>query len=73
MLSNYTSTKTFNASSRIEVGDEEKDVMFMYGNINAEGKPSWTSNIADVTLYKENKKTVDADFAEFQQRILDEV
>lgn len=73
MVINNTKTINYNAISAINVDGEDKHVMYMYGSINAEGLPSWNSNITDVPLYRANQAEVDADFETFKQEILDDL
>ena len=73
MIINNTKTLNFNATSAIEVGGKTENVMYMYGSVNAEGLPSWNSNIANFTFYLANKDEVDKDFKDFQQEIIDSI
>ena len=72
MLINNTKTINYNATSAVKVNNENKNVMFMYGSINAEGLPSWNTNIADIVLYRANQEEVDGDFEVFKNQILDD-
>lgn len=49
--------------------DGEKQVAYMNATINENNSVNFNKSIQDMTLYKENKVSVDADFTEFEKKV----
>lgn len=71
MLARETETRNFGAASMVDVKDGTGiPVMIMQASIAADGKINFSNTINDATMYLDNKEEVDADWNDFQQKVI---
>ena len=74
MLARETETRNFVAASMVDVKDGTGvPVMFMQASIAADGKINFSNTINDATMYLDNKEEVDADWNDFQQKVINTI
>ena len=74
MLARETETRNFGAASMVDVKDGTGvPVMFMQASIAADGKINFSNTINDATMYLDNKEEVDADWNDFQQKVINTI
>lgn len=66
---NKTESRNFSATSAID----DTPVMYMNANYNESGGLSFNESIQNMTLYKANMATVDADYEEWKAEVKAEV
>ena len=74
MLARETETRNFGAASMVDVKDGTGvPVMFMQASIAADGKINFSNTINDATMYIDNKEEVDADWNDFQKKVINTI
>lgn len=71
MIVNYARTQNFSAASAVNVeGGQGDAVLFMNASINGAGEVTFSEQIRNMELYKQNTKTVNEDLAQFKADVL---
>ena len=68
-ITNRTESRNFSATSSIN----DKPVMYMTANYTDSGNLSFNESIQDMTAYKANMATVDADYETWKAEVKNEV
>ena len=73
----FNKNMNFNGHSSVDgVVDEfgnKKPILVMTATYNQENKVYFTKNIEDIVAYDANKETCEADYAEFEKKVLDSI
>ena len=73
MLVNKNESRNWSAVSAVNVSESSGDAV-MYMNASYNGTDlNFSKNIQNMALYETNKETVDADYAQFEQDVIDDI
>lgn len=73
MLVNKNESRNWSAVSAVNVSESSGDaVMYMNASYNGQDL-NFSKNIQNMALYETNKETVDADYAQFEQDVINDI
>ena len=73
MVIQKTESRNFNAVSAVMVDGKETPVMNMYANYATDSALSFNSTVRDIDLYFANQATVDQDFDDWKEEVVNMV
>lgn len=71
MLKNEQRSQNFNAVSAVTVGSNDETVAYLSASVTSDNNASFNQIINDLYLYKTNKETVENDYEEFKNHVLE--